>query len=84
MSYLVDSDWTVSFLDGQANAVELVGKLANDGIALSVITCGEVLEDAVGRHGSAAGKSIHSLGQRRLATFWRPTWLQPTAMPDSG
>jgi tRNA(fMet)-specific endonuclease VapC len=44
MSYLIDSDWIISFLNGRANAVELVGKLADDGIAVSIISCGEVLE----------------------------------------
>jgi predicted nucleic acid-binding protein len=44
MSYLLDTDWAVSFLNGRPNAVELVGTVADDGIAISIVTCGEVFE----------------------------------------
>ena len=44
MKYLVDADWVISFLNGKRNAVDLVGELADEGIALSIITCGEVYE----------------------------------------
>lgn len=49
MNYLLDADWVISFLNGKPNAVELIGKLADEGIALSDITCGEVLEGLLTR-----------------------------------
>lgn len=44
MKYLLDADWVISFLNGKPNAVDLVRELADEGIALSIITCGEVYE----------------------------------------
>lgn len=44
MKYLLDADWVISFLNGRPNAVELVSKLAEEGIALSIITWGEICE----------------------------------------
>ena len=48
MRYLLDADWTISFLNGRPAAVELVAGLLDDGVALSVITCGEVYEGLLG------------------------------------
>ncbi|MBI2865166.1 MAG: PIN domain-containing protein [Chloroflexi bacterium] len=56
MRYLLDADWLISFLNGKANAVELVANLANGGIALSIITLGEVYEGLLG----SSGKPRHS------------------------
>ena len=39
MSYLVDTDYLVSFLNGRGQAVELLDRLAGDGISVSIITC---------------------------------------------
>ena len=47
--YLIDADWAISFLNGRTNAVGLVETLANDGIALSVITYGELYEGLLTR-----------------------------------
>jgi tRNA(fMet)-specific endonuclease VapC len=44
MKYLLDSDWVISFLNGRAQAVELVVTLAPEGIALSTISLGEIFE----------------------------------------
>ena len=44
MSYLVDSDWVIDFLKGQPEAVRLFGELIPEGIAISILTFGEVLE----------------------------------------
>ncbi len=46
--YLLDADWVISFLNGRANAVELMERLADDGIALSIITWGEIDEGLLG------------------------------------
>jgi tRNA(fMet)-specific endonuclease VapC len=56
MTYLLDSDWIISFLNGRAAAVDLVGELADEGIAVSVISCGDVYEGLL---------SISSPQQRR-------------------
>lgn len=41
---LVDSDWIISDLGGQAAALALLGNLRAQGFAISAITVGEVLE----------------------------------------
>ncbi len=46
--YLLDADWVISFLNGRANAVELLARLADDGVALSIITWGEIYEGLLG------------------------------------
>jgi predicted nucleic acid-binding protein len=48
MTYLLDTDWVISFLNGRPEAVELVRHLADDGIAISIITYGEVYEGLLG------------------------------------
>jgi tRNA(fMet)-specific endonuclease VapC len=48
MTYLLDADWTISFLNGRAAAVELLSRLADEGFALSVITWGEIYEGLLG------------------------------------
>jgi predicted nucleic acid-binding protein len=42
--YLVDSDWVADYLKGRAAAVGLLGSLFPDGLAISIITYGEVYE----------------------------------------
>jgi tRNA(fMet)-specific endonuclease VapC len=44
VSYLIDSDWLITFLNGRPDAISLLTALADQGIAVSIITCGEVLE----------------------------------------
>ena len=44
MSSLLDSDWIISFLNGRNDAVSMVRRLADHGIAVSIISYGEVLE----------------------------------------
>lgn len=44
MRYLADTDWVVEYLKGRAPAVTLLTGLAQDGLAISVITYGEVYE----------------------------------------
>lgn len=48
MTYLLDTDWVISFLNGRPEAVELVRRLADAGIAISVIAYGEVYEGLLG------------------------------------
>ena len=49
MSFLLDADWTISFLNGRANAIRLIEKLADEGLALSIITWGEICEGLLSR-----------------------------------
>jgi tRNA(fMet)-specific endonuclease VapC len=44
VSFLLDADWIISFLNGRPEAVELVERLANQGLAVSVIAYGEIYE----------------------------------------
>lgn len=44
MKYLVDSDWVVDWLKGREPAVERLSALAPDGLAISLITYGEIYE----------------------------------------
>ena len=44
MKYLVDSDWVVDYLAGRQQAVSLLTSVWQDGIAISLITFGEIYE----------------------------------------
>jgi tRNA(fMet)-specific endonuclease VapC len=46
MSYLVDSDWLIDALAGIPTATEPLAQLSDDGMAISIVTLGEVLEGA--------------------------------------
>ncbi|MHB8620468.1 MAG: type II toxin-antitoxin system VapC family toxin [Chloroflexota bacterium] len=48
MSYLVDSDWMIDALAGVQPALQLLEQLSEDGLAISIITVGEILEGAYG------------------------------------
>jgi predicted nucleic acid-binding protein len=49
MRYLVDSDWVIDYLEGDPDALQLLLKLADEGIAVSIITYMEVYQ-GVARH----------------------------------
>lgn len=44
MKYLVDTDWLIDYLKGKTAAGQLLDKIVHDGIAISLITYGEILE----------------------------------------
>ncbi|MBA4181509.1 MAG: hypothetical protein C0506_13040 [Anaerolinea sp.] len=44
MTFLVDSDRVIDYLKGQPDAVVLLQGLATDGVAISIVTFGEVYE----------------------------------------
>ena len=44
MSYLIDTDWVAAFLKGRAIAVTFINSLASEGLAISLITYGEIYE----------------------------------------
>jgi predicted nucleic acid-binding protein len=65
VSYLVDSDWVVDFLDGRAPAVRLLGALRADGLAISLMTYGEVYEGVLyGRDRAAAERTFRQFLRR--------------------
>jgi tRNA(fMet)-specific endonuclease VapC len=44
MTYLVDTDWVADFLKGRRPALDLFEALGPDGLAISIITYGEIQE----------------------------------------
>lgn len=48
MSYLVDSDWLIDAFVGVPTAVNLLARLRDDGLAVSIISYGELFEGAIG------------------------------------
>ncbi len=46
MSYILDADWIIDALAGRRAAVATLHQLAADGLAVSVITLGEIYEGA--------------------------------------
>jgi tRNA(fMet)-specific endonuclease VapC len=49
-SYLLDTDWIVDVLNGQETAIETLLELAPAGLALSIISYGELYEGAAFAH----------------------------------
>ena len=73
MSYLFDADWVISFLNGRANAVQIVRELTSSGIAISIITWGEVYE----------GLLRGTFPQRHIAQFEGFTATTDIISPDT-
>jgi tRNA(fMet)-specific endonuclease VapC len=48
--YLLDTDWVVDVLNGQERAIQTVLELAPAGLAVSIITYGELYEGAAFAH----------------------------------
>ena len=44
MTYLLDADWIISYLNGRPQAVELIERVSDDGLAVSIIVVGEIYE----------------------------------------
>jgi tRNA(fMet)-specific endonuclease VapC len=44
LSYLVDTDWVVDFLAGRTTARRLFAALMSEGVAISIVTYGEIYE----------------------------------------
>lgn len=44
MKYLIDSDWVVDYLIGKQQAIDLLSSVFRDGVAISLITLGEIYE----------------------------------------
>jgi predicted nucleic acid-binding protein len=48
VSYPVDSDWLIDAFLGIPTAVNLLARLRGEGLAVSIISCGELFEGALG------------------------------------
>ena len=66
MSYLVDTDWIIDALRGDPSAVRPLDRLSPDGLAVSIITLGELFEGAYTRPDPRASLSTF---RGFLATF---------------
>ncbi|MFN8495646.1 MAG: type II toxin-antitoxin system VapC family toxin [Caldilineaceae bacterium] len=44
MNYLIDTDWVIEYLKGRKTTVEMITQHAADGLAVSLITYGEIYE----------------------------------------
>jgi tRNA(fMet)-specific endonuclease VapC len=77
--YLLDTDWIVDVLNGQDRAIQMVLELAPSGLAISIITYGELYEGAAFAHDPAPalaglrsflkGKAILPLTQAVMERF---------------
>ena len=47
MNYLVDTDWVADYLKGRPHPVQVLDALADEGLAISIITYGEIHEGIV-------------------------------------
>jgi len=70
VSYLGDTDWVADWLNGRPDAVQLMATLRQDGLAISLITYGEIY-DGIYR-GHAPGPS-----ERVFRGFLRRTRVLP-------
>ena len=62
--YLLDSDWLIDYLDDLPDAVELVGPLADAGLAFSVVTYMEAFEGTLRKQDPAAAQARLRAGLR--------------------
>jgi tRNA(fMet)-specific endonuclease VapC len=70
MAYLVDSDWVIDYLAGSLEALELLDRLADDGVAISIVTYMEVFQ-GVERSDDPQG------AERQLSAFLQSVPLLP-------
>ena len=47
MNYLIDTDWVADYLKGRPRSVQLLDAIADDGLAISIITYGEIHEGII-------------------------------------
>ncbi len=74
MKYLVDSDWVVDWRLGAAKAVKLLASLERKGLAISLVTYGEVYEGVYYGRDSARSR-------RQLVDFLRGVDIVPLNRP---
>jgi predicted nucleic acid-binding protein len=62
VTYLVDSDWLIDFLDGRRFAVDHLTALLPAGLATSIVAYGEVVDGVLhGRSPATAGQRLTDL-----------------------
>lgn len=96
MSYLIDTDWVIFALKGRPEAQRLLTKLSVDGLAVSLITYGEIYEGIY--HGGDPRKheqaflaflrGVHLLSlnrriMKRFASVRGELRAQGTVIPDA-
>lgn len=65
MPYLIDTDWVIDLLASVPEAVQLLDRLAQDGIAISIITYMEAYQ--------GVERSPHpEEAQNKLTPYWIP------------
>lgn len=72
--YLIDTDWIVDVLHGQQRQREVLEELAASGLAISVITYGELYEGAyyaTDREAALAGVTVFLIGKDILPVSTR-------------
>ena len=74
MTYLVDTDWVADWLVGEPRAVHLLTALSERGIAISLITFGEIYE------GIYYGRSLKE-AERGFRKFLRQVDILPLNRP---
>lgn len=67
--YLTDSDWLIDYLDDLPEAVELLGPLADLGLAFSTVAYMEAFEGTLRQPNPAAAQARLHLGLRPLRTI---------------
>lgn len=58
MSYLIDTDWIADYLKGRVGATTLLHTLRSSGIAISLITYGELLDGIYYGHNPRAHERV--------------------------
>jgi tRNA(fMet)-specific endonuclease VapC len=65
LSYLIDTDWIADYLDGKPAAIALLDSLKDDGLAISLVTYGEIYDGVYhGRNPVAAEQNFLALLRR--------------------
>jgi tRNA(fMet)-specific endonuclease VapC len=62
VTYLIDTDWIADYLGGKQVAVDLLQALKDDGLAISLVTFGEIYDGVYhGRDPVVAGRTFLAL-----------------------
>jgi tRNA(fMet)-specific endonuclease VapC len=74
MTYLIDSDWVADWLQGRPDAVELLTTLSGAGLAISLVSYGEIYE------GIYFGRDVRR-SERVFRRFLRAVEVLPLSRP---
>lgn len=69
MTYLVDTDRVAEYLKGRADAVALLTRLRTDGLAISLVTFGEIYDGIYGGYDPAAAERLFRQFLRRITVL---------------